>query len=77
MSELTPCNYCSLQGIKARAKMNGCKVYLRNSTGSLGGIDVFVVPLGKKLDTRVDERGESIGGQWKAWFMELTDHCVC
>jgi len=40
MSELTSCNYCTLQGIKSRAKENGEKVKVVPSRH--GGVDVKV-----------------------------------
>lgn len=75
MSELTPCNYCSLQRIKRGAKEQGAKVYVRPSE-FMGGYDVFVVPKGEKLDTSIGKDGNH-GYQWEAWFMEITDRCVC
>lgn len=67
------CNYCHLKSIRERAKKQGSRVYLR---AGMGGIDVFVVPKGEKLDTSVNEKGEH-GKQWVAWMMEIPDHCVC
>ena len=62
MSELTPCNYCTLEGIKRRNK--GKKVKLRPAKKEdkyfLGGYDVYI-------------DGEKSG----AWFMEVSDRCVC
>ena len=79
MSELTECNYCTLQGIKRWAKANGRRVvtmpsFQRASTPR--GIDVFMIPPGVSkhdLRTREDLR-EKYGG---TWFMALTDHCCC
>lgn len=63
MSELTPCNYCSLRVIKARAKKDGEKVTLAR-------------PKDKEMADLM-EVAVSIDGEEVAWFMELTDHCVC
>lgn len=65
MSELTPCNYCTLKHIEQRAKRNGNQVILKNS---LDGVNVYVIPKGQELspDTEIT-----------AWFMELSDHCCC
>lgn len=62
MSELTKCNFCTLKGIKARAKKNGQRVYVRDGKGEF---------LGWKTVTL---SGES---KPVAYFMELTGHCVC
>jgi hypothetical protein len=40
MSEMTPCNFCTLRRIKARNK--GKKVELQSALGSLGGYDVYI-----------------------------------
>ena len=40
MSELTPCNYCSLKRIRERAKRDKLKVSLRQ--GWRNGIDVYI-----------------------------------
>ena len=74
MSDLTICNYCSLQAIKQRAKENNLKVTLLQSNWELGGIDVYVHPKDvkvKKLDDREREKYRV------AWFMELSDHSCC
>ena len=71
MSELTSCNYCNLQRYKRQAKEQNARLYLR-------GQDVFIVPKGQKLDMTVDPKtGNHTSGQWVAWLMEITDHCVC
>ena len=74
MSELTPCNYCTLQRIK-RDKPKGSKVYLQSNAG---WIDVYVVPKGEQLDTRQDPKTlNHLSEQWKASFLALTDYCCC
>jgi hypothetical protein len=66
MSELTPCNYCSLERIKARAKKEGRVIV------TVIGQNVYVHPPEiKRKDLGPD------GPYWVAWFMSLTDHCVC
>ena len=35
-----------------------------------GGVDVYVVPAGEKLQPHRDE-------YWVAWCMELTEKCAC
>ena len=85
MSEMTPCNYCTLMSIKQRVK-KGDKVITRASLGSMGGVDVFVVPKGETLPpsremTLPDEKHpngcEQFKKYHKAWFMSLTDFCAC
>jgi len=68
MSEMTQCNYCTLRGIRAGAKIAGEHVYQRPGCG---GVQIYVVPHGKKLITRDDSP------HWVAWFMELTTSCAC
>lgn len=69
MSELTQCNYCSLQEIQRRAKREGKFVTRRADTKyALGGFNVYVYPRGVPIDH---------DKHFVAWFMELTDHCVC
>lgn len=72
MSELTRCNYCSLKELR-RNKPKGSRIHLRVSS-FMGGVDVFVVPQGEKLDKRSPDDG---GGHWRRWFMELGDRCGC
>jgi hypothetical protein len=78
MSELTQCNYCSLQAIKARAKHEKKQVTLMAGHpwkgGMPNGIDVYVHPRGIQVRqmTHHDRRK-----YWSSWFMELSDHCVC
>jgi len=63
MSELTPCNYCSLQRYKERAKERGNKIVLE-ANKKHGGVDVF-------------EMSPSGDRHFLAWFMGLGDHCEC
>lgn len=66
VSELTPCNFCSLKRMKERAELSGKEVILR-------GLDAYIVPKGQPLPTDPAELEKA----WAAWFMELTNHCVC
>ena len=63
MSELTPCNYCSLQRYKRRAKERGNKIVVKPNTEH-GGLDVFEILPNKTQ-------------MFHAWFMVLGDHCEC
>ena len=69
MSELTKCNYCSLQAIKRDAKKKGLKVVIVPSKvmSTLGGVEVHIVKLGDKLSKE----------NWVSWMMKVTDSCVC
>jgi hypothetical protein len=80
MSELTECNFCTLRGMKRRAKAQGKRVITLpgrlTDAGLPRGIDVYTVPPGVSkhdLKTRADLR-ERYGG---SWFMALTDSCCC
>ena len=64
MSDLTQCNYCSLKQIKRNAKEGGKKVEVAPATIE------FEASVGKGVHVKVD-------GKIVAWFMELTNHCVC
>jgi len=76
MSELTRCNYCHLQDYKREAKEKKMTVHLINSKD--GGMDVYLVPKGEKLDTRQDSKtGNNLSKQWRSWFMALSDSCCC
>jgi hypothetical protein len=74
MSELTPCNYCSLNSIRRRAKESGLKVTLRHNRG---GLDVYTHPPEIEIKEKVSDRTDEPNEYWRAWFMVLTDHCVC
>jgi hypothetical protein len=68
MSELTSCNYCDLLQIKSRAKAEGKIVVLRPAKKEdeyyIGGTDCIVI----------DKDGKE---NKAAWFMEISNHCVC
>ena len=74
MSDLTICNYCRLQAMRRRAKEDGKKITIRGGNPEQGlpaGIDIFVHPKTFKNEDRFQI-------QYKvAWFMELTEGCVC
>lgn len=77
MSELTPCNFCSLRRIRKHWK-GKAKIVLRDATDfkSLGGTNVFAVPPGEKLDESTDKNGNH-GKQFVAWMMDISNECVC
>lgn len=70
MSELTLCNYCSLQRIKRDAKKKGKRVIVKigGHDDSLGyGVDVYIIEKGGKPSEK----------NKVCWFMTLTDKCAC
>lgn len=72
MGELTPCNHCSLNGIKWRAKQKGLKVTVRSEDG---GTMVYVHP---PEVTEFPRRPDGEPSKYfVAWLMGVTDHCVC
>jgi hypothetical protein len=69
MSELTPCNHCSLNRIKYHAKRDGKQVTTQWRNGWL---EVYVHPIGIQITTDEDRDRYR-----QASMMALTDHCVC
>ena len=69
MSDLTPTNKETLQGIKSRAKANNMKVTLLTGENfGLGcGVDVFVHPPNISENELKNDREK----YFAAWFMEL------
>jgi hypothetical protein len=61
MSELTPCNYCSLQEIKRLARKRGEAVEVVHGAGEMKGW----------LQVKVGGKPKDI------WFRALTDSCAC
>jgi hypothetical protein len=61
MSELTPCNYCTLQRMKRDAKKTGDIITVRAGKGTWSGW-IEVLRNGKPAD---------------CWFQKLGDHCEC
>ena len=67
MSEMTRCNYCTLQSIKRQAKEDGKLV-------TQIGQDVYVHP--RKVNIKImTPKGRK--KYFAAWFMELTTSCSC
>lgn len=78
MSELTQCNYCSLQHYHSEAKAKQLKVtVLPDAKFGLGGVNVYVHP----KDVSIKELSGGEDGERKqyrqAWFMELPERCCC
>lgn len=70
MSELTPCNFCTLRRITAMAEKNGKQIIVTGASDSRypTAKNVYVVPKDETLKP---------GTEPVIWFMSLTDHCVC
>lgn len=83
MSELTQCNFCTLERIREDAAKTNSQVVLRDGTGKLKGVNVYLIPAGVEVpkmiqDGLVDLEGDAFHQQYFiAWFMKLTDYCAC
>ena len=82
MSELTPCNHCTLKKIKSDAKKEEKKVILRRSE-FMGGVLVFVIPQDIELPDYKEPSETLPNGDDNyqkynvSWMMEVSDHCCC
>lgn len=65
MSEMTLCNYCTLNGFRLEAKKEKSTVFLKPKPikGFPKGVDVFKVKNGNKT--------------WLCWFADVPEDCVC
>lgn len=69
-----PCNYCDLQMYKKDAKHLGMRLTLVPAQWGMGGMDVYIHP--KEVDLRkLTEKQRK--PYFKAWMMEIGDHCAC
>jgi len=82
MSELTPCNWCSMQRYYSDARRERQRIVVMPATKKdkyfLGGFNVYVFP--KALYTRAQFRRLPPDEQehwWVSWMWEITDRCVC
>ncbi|HEX9232467.1 MAG TPA: hypothetical protein VF849_00170 [Blattabacteriaceae bacterium] len=77
MSELTQCNYCSLEDTKYQARKSKMKITMLPSTRSEGleGIDIYIHPKEVRLKNPISEGDHK--KYFKSWMWEITDHCVC
>lgn len=75
MSDFTTCNYCNYQHMKVGAKIIGCRLVIRSSEHSMGGIDVYRLDKGERMPKIIDKKWHD--AHFVAWFMELTNHCCC
>jgi hypothetical protein len=73
MSFLTKCNFCKLKVLEEIAKEQGKSIHLRNSN-EYGGVYVHELGPGEPVNTADWDEGNP---QIRAWFMELSDSCVC
>ncbi len=83
MSERTSCNFCTLQWLRKNAVAEKKQVILRDGTGILKGVHVYVVPEGVEVPEVIvshdaDGPGDEFHEQYfTSWFMALTDKCAC
>lgn len=74
MSELTQCNYCTLQELKRRRKKGYRITILKAHVPGLGGLNVYVHPKEVKIDPK-DLKHKAL--YWQCWFMALGRRCEC
>jgi hypothetical protein len=67
MSELTQCNYCTLQRIQKCAERENQQVTILGQNCYVHPKDVNISELNEELKERY----------FVAWFMELTKGCAC
>jgi hypothetical protein len=67
--------------MRRQARQDGGRLVLVPAVGGLGGLDVFFQPRGLGFTKReflaALETREARRLYFRAWFMELPDHCVC
>ena len=76
MSDLTRCNFCTLQDMRSRAKREHKRV-VTLACWPQGGVDVFIYPWGMSRSQLVEEIKTKEGRDryFAAWFWDLG--CVC
>ena len=67
--EMSKCNYCTLQRIKANAMKNDKIVTVK-------GGNVYVHPFGAVNPTE-PASPDNGNKYWVAWLMSIPDHCCC
>lgn len=79
MSSLTECCFCAVQRIKARARKRGARVVIRKRPVDFmpNGVDVFLVPAGKRLPRNPPVGPGGSRMYWVMWCGELTEGCAC
>lgn len=80
MSWRTPCCFCEVQRIRERARKRGARVVIRKRP--LGrtmpkGVDVFLVPAGKRLPRNPPVGPSGARLYWVLWCGELSRGCAC
>ncbi len=71
------CNHCTMKWIRQTAKKLKKNIVLRNGTGDLGGISVYVIPAEITVPEKIISDDAFSKKYFTAWFMELTTHCAC
>jgi hypothetical protein len=74
MSELTQCNFCHLEDIKARAWRDKQKVTLVPSSHELKGLDVYVHPKDINIHLLHEPTKQKY---WICWFWAIGAKCEC
>jgi hypothetical protein len=74
MSELTQCNFCSLERIKEHAKDRKLKVTIIPSSNILNGLDVYVHP--KDINIHL-LREPTRKDYFVSWMWAIGDKCEC
>lgn len=66
---MSQCNHCSMKAIERDARKQGKRVVKMPSAlmGSMGGFEIHVTGPWEKPSKK----------NFKAWMMEITQHCVC
>jgi hypothetical protein len=68
VSDLTPCNHCTLRWMRERLAPGEALTTRPKPTGMFAdGVDVFIHPFGIEPDR----------SHWCAWFAELPEACAC
>jgi len=68
---MSQCNYCTLKGVKERAKVRGQTVTVKSDDFGMRGLSAYVHEPDRDPDTSENSSDRAV------WFMELTDECVC
>lgn len=68
------CNYCSFSAIRRRHRGSGKEITRLPDSGKRGGQNVYVHPKDVVIAELTKKEREPY---FAAWFLELTNHCVC
>jgi len=68
---MSQCNYCTLEGIRERAKMKGQTVTVKSDDFGMRGVSAYVHEPDRDPETSENSTDRATR------FMELTEQCVC